>query len=410
MNEHTGTPFEELKQDSDDSDAESVEEDSDVSMSPSDSDLDEVENSLADSSTQHEGEGNKEDEEEEDPVISAILRAREKPSEKPPEVEVEDYLSDISFSPITDIIAGGSVTGDALIYKYSVEKTELVATHEVHTKAVRAVEFSEDGNSLFTASADKSIMVTDTTSGKLRQFYDDAHEDPLYTLAVINENMIATGDENGVVRMWDLRQRTHVFTSKKMEDYVSKILTNEEARYLVCTSGEGTVTSFDIAGKCVHIQSELYDAEFTCAGLFRKETKLVVGSAKGSLVFYKWGQFGLHTDDLPLTSKKAISCMVPISENIALTGWENGSIRATYLFPHKQLGMVGQHSLSVEALDISHDGAYVASCALDNKLRFWPIGYFEDTDLMASVAGTKKQSNLPSSNVIDRSQFFSDLA
>lgn len=55
------------------------------------------------------------EEEEEDPVIAAILRARDKPSEKPPEVEVEDYLADISFSPTSNIIAGGSVTGDALV-------------------------------------------------------------------------------------------------------------------------------------------------------------------------------------------------------------------------------------------------------------------------------------------------------
>ncbi|KAG8329111.1 WD domain repeat-containing protein 55 [Homalodisca vitripennis] len=142
----------------------------------------------------------------------------------------------------------------AMIYQYSVESTDLVATHELHTKACRAIEFSQSGDLLFTTSADKSIMVTDSATGKLRQFYDDAHEDPVYTLAVIDEHLIATGDENGVVRMWDLREKSHVFSSKKMEDYVSKILTNEEARYLVCCSGEGTITSFDIAGKCVHIQ------------------------------------------------------------------------------------------------------------------------------------------------------------
>lgn len=71
----------------------------------------------------------------------------------------------------------------------------------------------------------------------------------------------------------------------------------------------------------------MYEAEFTCAGLFRKETKLVVGSSTGALVFYKWGEFGLHTDELPWEKKRAINCMVPVSENIAVTGWEDGKIR-----------------------------------------------------------------------------------
>jgi len=136
----------------------------------------------------------------------------------------------------------------------------------------------------------------------------------------------------------------------------------------------------------------------------------VVGSARGTLLFYKWGDFGLHTDELPWTHKQAITCLVPISENIAVTGWEDGQIRATYMFPHKQLGVVGKHELSVEALDISHDGAFIASCSLDARLRFWPISYFEDCDTLVSADSKTRPRNLPSSNVVDRSQFFADLA
>lgn len=53
--------------------------------------------------------------EEEDSVITAIMRARDKPCEKPPEIVTEDYLVDISFHPSTDIIVGASVTGDAVV-------------------------------------------------------------------------------------------------------------------------------------------------------------------------------------------------------------------------------------------------------------------------------------------------------
>uniref|UniRef100_A0A1B6JR77 WD repeat-containing protein 55 homolog n=1 Tax=Homalodisca liturata TaxID=320908 RepID=A0A1B6JR77_9HEMI len=406
INGHTGTPLEEVDEmNTSNSDLDDF-DDTGSSVSSTNSDDGESSAVQADND-EDEGAGAQED--EEDSVITAIMRARDKPNEKPPDVVSEDYLVDISFHPSADIIAGASVTGDALVYQYSVESTDLVATHELHTKACRAIEFSQSGDLLFTTSADKSIMVTDSATGKLRQFYDDAHEDPVYTLAVIDEHLIATGDENGVVRMWDLREKSHVFSSKKMEDYVSKILTNEEARYLVCCSGEGTITSFDIAGKCVHIQSELYEAELTSAALFRKETKLVVSSTRGSLLFYKWGDFGLHTDELPWATKRAINCLIPISENIAVTGWEDGQIRATYLFPNRQLGVVGRHDLSVESLDISHDGAYIASSSLDQRLRFWPIAFFEDPDLL-QVDKAGRQRHLPSSNVVDRSEFFADLA
>ena len=33
----------------------------------------------------------------------------------------------------------------------------------------------------------------------------DAHEVPLYKVKAINENLIATGDEDGTVKLWDKR-------------------------------------------------------------------------------------------------------------------------------------------------------------------------------------------------------------
>lgn len=53
-----------------------------------------------------------------------------------------------------------------------------------------------------------------------------------------------------------------------------------------------------------------------------------MGSNRGTLVFYKWGEFGLHTDELPSPKKTAINCLIPISENIVLTGREDGQIRS----------------------------------------------------------------------------------
>lgn len=345
---------------------------------------------------------------EEDPLVIAIKKALEKHSEKPPEINSKDYIVDISFHPCENIIAAASVTGDANIYKYSLESTELVQTLEVHTKACRAIEFSDEGDMLFTVSKDRSVMISDFQTGKLKWFCEDAHEDPLYSLAVLDENLFVTGDENGCIKLWDIRKREPIFSLKEMEDYVSSIVTTEAKRYIVCTCGDGTITSFNLGNHRMHIQSEPYEAEYTCATLMRKN-KLVVGTSQGSLVFYGWGDFGLHTDEFPGVSKKCINCVVPVSENIVVTGWEDGEIRAAYLFPHKNLGIVGHHSLSVEALDISHDGEFIASCSLDQSLRFWPISYFEDVDTF-KIDKKEKHRNLPSSNYVDKKDFFADLA
>jgi WD repeat-containing protein 55 len=104
--------------------------------------------------------------------------------------------------------------------------------------------------------------------------------------------------------------------------------------------------------------------------------------------------------------------MIPITERIAITAGEEGVIRAMHLVPGRILGIAGQHSLAIEAMDISNNGEYIASSSHDNDIRFWNIKYFEDFDEINYNAKPDKNAarrNLPSSLAANRSDFFSDL-
>jgi len=81
------------------------------------------------------------------------------------------------------------------------------------------------------------------------------------------------------------------------------------------------------------------------------------------------------------------------------------------LFPHKQLGVVGQHNINVENMDISHDGEFVASCGHDERVKFWNIGYFETMKIKPEKKKKKDVvNNLPSSQVRNPGEFFAGLA
>lgn len=79
------------------------------------------------------------------------------------------------------------------MYKYSNEENTLINTLEVHTKAISDIEFNLDGSTLFSTSKDRSIMLSDVHTGKLKRFYDNAHESPVYRMNVFCENLFATG-------------------------------------------------------------------------------------------------------------------------------------------------------------------------------------------------------------------------
>lgn len=171
---------------------------SDVSMTDSESEDDEeqIETSNIEELDKSDIEENvQEEEEEEDETIKAIKRESNRERDHPPNIQCEDFITDISFHPQQDILAVANIVGDVLLYKYTNESNTLLNTLELHTRACRDIEFSLDGVKLFSASKDKSIMISDVDSGKLIQFYENSHDVPLYCLTVIDEHVFSTGKQ-----------------------------------------------------------------------------------------------------------------------------------------------------------------------------------------------------------------------
>ncbi|XP_018578500.1 WD repeat-containing protein 55 homolog [Anoplophora glabripennis] len=390
-----------------------MEQESDSDISETDSELEENE---ANDKSEHENiDEELVEENEEDETIKAIIRQCNKERNHPTPIECEDFITDISFHPHNNILAISNIIGDVLLYKYSIEENILISSLELHTKACRDIEFSCDGNTLFSTSKDKSVMISDVNSGKLERFYENCHEVPVYCLTIIDENMFSTGDDDGVVKIWDVRERDEkpIYKTKKNEDYISDMITDESKKYLLCSSGDGSLTTINLQNRKVHMQSEEYEEELTCLGLFRSGTKLISGSSKGKLFVYNWEEFGLHSDAFP-GPKTAINSLIPITENIVVTACEDGNLRATHLFPHRHLGIVGQHDFSIECVDICSTGQFIASSSHNNDIKFWNIEYFEDFDKVNQKhkkhkKKTELQNNLPSSKIKNVSDFFSDM-
>lgn len=58
----------------------------------------------------------------------------------------------------------------------------------------------------------------------------------------------------------------------------------------------------------------------------KQDRKLVVGSGKGIYYFFDWGSFGYHSDEYP-GPKFAANCMKTVTQNIIVTGAEDGMLR-----------------------------------------------------------------------------------
>jgi len=347
--------------------------------------------------------GSKEPVDEEDELIKALKAAREKKVRNcPPDIKTQDNISDLSFHPEEELVALGTIAGDLSVFSYSNEENVLKKKLKISKKNLRGVEFDESGGSLLTISKDKTFRILDTETWAVKCKYLKCHDAALYSVACIDPNTAVTGDEDGFVKMWDLRSSdsNSVMTFKRFEEFVSSFCKVDD-KTLLASSGEGTVQSFDLRYRKPDIQSEVYNSELNCLGTVRGGDKVVAGAGSGNLYLFSKGQYGLHSDQFS-GHPDAVNCLVPITDNVVITGCEDGNVRAVHLFPHRFLGVVGHHedSFPVEKLDVNTTGELVASISHDNRVKFWNVAYLEEMD----YDKTKKPLILPKSQVRSKSK------
>ena len=93
------------------------------------------------------------------------------------------------------------------------------------------------------------------------QFYKNFRESP-YCIDSCNEFVIATGDEGGVVRLFDIRKKNPVdellIDDGRCEDTINDIYIDSNGKYLVAASADGTLCAYN----CKSTGSKHFDYDF----------------------------------------------------------------------------------------------------------------------------------------------------
>ena len=121
-----------------------------------------------------------------------------------PDIYLDDHAMDLKFSPTCNMLALGQVTGAIRIYAYAEQRMDEVLTLEHHKQSIRSLDFSPQGNIVYAGSKDGAFSVI--SGGRLEGLLKGAHDESINKVMHIeNEHVIVTGDDDGVVKLWDLR-------------------------------------------------------------------------------------------------------------------------------------------------------------------------------------------------------------
>merc|ERR1711957_1087102 len=144
-----------------------------------------------------------------------------------------------------------------------------------------------------------SMSMVDVATGQVALHLPGAHSAGISCIQMLGESLAASGDDDGCIKIWDLRSRSKVKEFKESEDYISDMLWVPDSHSLLATSGDGTLSVFDMKAKKMDTVSDYMEEELLSLELIKGTSKVVCGTQEGVLAVFRWGMWADVSDRVP---------------------------------------------------------------------------------------------------------------
>ncbi|CAL4893040.1 unnamed protein product [Urochloa decumbens] len=290
------------------------------------------------------------------------------------EVLHEELPFDLDFHPSSPLVVTSLITGEVCLFRYGPEsQPERLFSVKAHKESCRAVRFVDSGKVILSGSADCSVLASDVETGKAIAHLEDAHENGINRLVCLTETTIATGDDEGCIKVWDTRERSCCNTFHVHEDYISDMTYVADSNQILATSGDGTLSVNSLRRNKVKSQSEFSEDELLSLVVMKNGKKVVCGTPSGALLLYSWGYFKDCSDRF-LGHAQSVDTMLKLDEETLISGASDGVIRLVGILPNRIIQPLAEHSeYPIEALAFSNDKRYLGSLSHDKMLKLWDL-------------------------------------
>lgn len=251
-----------------------------------------------------------------------------------------------------------------------------------HSKNVVSIRYSENGNLLATASADKECHLYNTDNGDLISNLE-GHSIGLNDCCFITNNILATASDDKTVKIWDIETGKVIQTLIGHKSFVYSISVNPVNKCIVSGGYDGTVHIFDIAsGQSVITPFEAHCDPVSSVHFSSTGKEYVTGSHDGLVRIWDSSMSAICKKSLYSDNSPAVSCVSfshggefllvsTLDDTHRLYNNQGAKVQTKCLKQYK--GHLNKRYSIFSALYISQYGNMIVSGSDDKKVYLWDI-------------------------------------
>jgi len=273
--------------------------------------------------------------------------------------------------------------GESAFQPYASRTFDSCAIRSMTTTAEYGILVGDDGGVI------RAVSVSEGRADLVASVGGGGPDWPGITALAVSGALLAVGDEEGGLRVWDLRTNAPPLLSERQHgDFIADVSFVHSPHRIITASGDGTVGVVSLSSRRYTAVSDSTGVDLTCAYLpvvtdagTTAQSTIVTGTAGGSLLGWPTDPDVLDKPTVRLLSmsEESIECLAGVGDEATdvghfLAGGEDGVIRMVARAPGalSVVGYVGTHDEGgVYALATKGDLAVSASD--DCSIRFWDI-------------------------------------
>jgi WD repeat-containing protein 55 len=218
-----------------------------------------------------------------------------------------------------------------------------------------------------------------------------AHKAPVNVVRAFAGHMLASGDDDGGVKLWDTRVSSSAAAPLAFadhEDVITDMVVEGTKATLLTASGDGKLGVYDLRKPRLAASTEQEDDELLSLAVVKGGGAVTAGTQDGVLLTWQWGKWAPKEGDAATYGygadrfrghPQSIDALLVLDDDTLITGSSDGIIRIVTVAPNKLVGVLGEHGDDpIERLAWDRTRRLVASASHDLTLRFWDVGALLD--------------------------------